>query len=335
LARPPDALAARLSQNATKLAVLFKPPVDATDPTALLEDTKTCAARLVALVDTVPPQLGRTYGAQVRAAGVQLLADLAKQGNSLLPAPLDVVHPITAAVAAHASAAYLQRTGLVWSAADVIAALPMSNAAAVAAHWKTMAPVLDDALSELAQLLEQPRRPDPDSAGQATPTADGEDSEDDEDEDEDEHDDGLLTTREAAVATDGQRLLRVLYVLAKTLVKRVVTPAEALPETLGVLPDDIVQWMDQLATHIGDLSRVFDNLAIALSAPQDPPSVRASALEAGRVGQALVDLADTVPPAVATAMDPARADADHAFIRRMAEELRTIVGRLGPEVVAR
>jgi len=313
--------------------VLFKPPVDATDPTALLEDTKTCAARLVALVDTVPPQLGRTYGAQVRAAGVQLLADLASQGNSLLPAPLDVVHPITAAVAAHSSAAYLQRTGLVWSAADVVAGLPTSNAAAVAAHWKTVAPVLDDALSELAQLLEQPRRPEPGSARQATPTADGD--EEDDDEDSDDEDEGLLTAREAAVASDGQRLLRVLYFLAKTLVKRVVTPAEALPEQLGVLPDDVVQWLDQLAAHIGDLSRVFDNLTIALSAPQDPAAVRAGALEAGRVGQALVDLADTVPPAVAAAMDPARADADRAFIRRMAEELRTVVGRLGPEVVAR
>jgi hypothetical protein len=327
------ALAGQLSHVATQLAVLYKPPVEPTDPAPLLTAANDAAARLVALCDTIPVQLGQTYRRHTRTACELLLAGLVEQASTLLPTPLTLLHPVTAAAA---SAAYLQRTGLVWSVAEQFARLPTHNADAVVALWAATTPVLDDALAELKTLLDQPRAPERPPSPPAH--ADGGDGDGDEDDEEEEEEEDALTAREAALATDGLKLMRVLYLLARTLVSRQVGPlaaaATAAGPDAGPLPDALVQWLDHVAAQVSALSSTLDNLTVALAPPQDGEAVRAAALEGGRTGRALVDLATTAPSAAATAGTDA-VSTEAALVGRLADELRACVARLAPDVVAR
>ena len=318
-----------MSQLATSLSVLFKPPVQPADLQGLLTPANTAVAALVAYAGTISVGLGETYRNQILGRCELLLLALINHANGFLSTPVQVDLPIAAA---HVATPYLARTGLVWDAASAFDALPATNLEAVVAAWKTAAAVLDDAVEELKGVLERPRRPEP--APPAPAAARDQDQEGDQDDSggDDDDDDEYLTAREAAVASDGLRLLRMLYVLSRTIVVKVVTPFTSAAATDLAVPlhETLVSWLDHVAHAVGKLSSAFDNLTIALSPPQDGAGVRAAVADARVLGKDLLDLTAAPPVELAAACT-----AERAWLDRIATEFDALLLRLVPEPVLR
>jgi len=262
-----EIVAARISQGATRFALLQRPPVPDADLRPLVEDLQTSVVALLHLFRVVRPSEGVAYRGELQSACVGLLSGLAALARTVLDKE--------AQVSLEHIPPYLFNTGMIWKAAELFPKLPRTNRHAAMTAWEHRQQMISDAISELEALLKRP-----------IAEADAKDEDE-----EPEEDDMPLRASEHDKVKLGLSLVRLTRLLGRKLATRVIEP---LQEPLDVAT---VEWLDQVVHGMDGNAAAVDDLSVALYPRHDTAEVESGVLDVSRHAQTLLDLAATVPAA--------------------------------------
>jgi len=274
-----EALAARVSQGCTRLAVLLKPPVSAgADLGPLVDDLRACAIALLHVYRVVPVAAeGLAYRGELQAACVALLGGLADLANSSLDK--------AAQVTLHHVSPYLFNTGMVWRAAEAFPGLPRDNKGAAVRVWENRQAMMDDALGELEVLQATPQV--------AVKGEDDEDDDDDDDEEEEEEEEEILLDSERETIKLGISLVKLVKLLGRKITLRVVEPMSPPGGN-----ETAIAWLDRLVNAYEESSRQVDEMSVAMYPRHEQAVIETAAVALGNVAKDLLDLAATTTAVV-------------------------------------
>ncbi|KAI9101269.1 Grap2 and cyclin-D-interacting-domain-containing protein [Phlyctochytrium arcticum] len=237
--------AKNLAHNATKLALLA--PAKSKDTPGICKEMQKCIMHIVATVQSIPVTLGATFQDEIRSTTRSLLTDVANLANSFLTPPRVFTNG--------RQIDYLSSTGLVWKACEIVEEMSLSNSAAVAKVLRTRVTLLDDALRELQETLEDG---DCNDGGW-----DGLLSEEEGGDDEESH---QMTDGEKDLLTKCITFVRAI----KLLLRKTTSSLKSISvvDTAGGSIDfERIQMMDELARLSDTCSRGVDDLVGSADVP--------------------------------------------------------------------
>ncbi|GAA5879707.1 hypothetical protein JCM1840_006834 [Sporobolomyces johnsonii] len=280
------ALLGLLSKESTNLTLALKPPVSGAAVLGTVDKVREALDKVGFLAEQCPREAGA----------------LAKQINWTTQESLENLSHLLSAAAQALSAppasANSTREGVLraakafWAACDRAAKeLPADELEAVRRGWRDTLGLLDDCLDEVAEL----------AAGGGE-----EDDDDEEEEEEDDDDDDGLTTPSQRAALTSQELARIdaarlLLRLSRLLLNRLLTtttptsppPPSPSPSSSSATPAGLTTPAFLAASRplVSQLSALADDLALALSPPQDGTAL-------GEVSRALCGATDRLAGAM-------------------------------------
>ncbi|TPX56249.1 hypothetical protein PhCBS80983_g04645 [Powellomyces hirtus] len=223
-----------LSHNATKLSLIA--PEMSNDTPKVCVEMQTAVLHIAAVVESVPGYLGTTLQDEIRSTTCSLLFDVASLANNFLPTrrTLDT---------GSLNVGYMSSTGLVWKACEIVEKMSLTNGAAVAKKVKNRTALVEDAIEEVEETLEN-------GGGGG-----GEDGWGD-----------LMDQGQSSELTDAEKELAgkclVIMKAAKLLLKKVARtvekdeptpPPQQQDEEAGRMLDELVRLADKTSERVDDL----------------------------------------------------------------------------------
>ncbi|KAJ3036100.1 Cyclin-D1-binding protein 1 [Rhizophlyctis rosea] len=235
-----------LSHTATKLSLTA--PAKSKDAFQCVAQIAQCTRHLVALAHSIPISQGRTLTSRTRSEISSLIYDTAAYSNSLLSSPrtLETDQKIR-------NIGFLPSTGIVWKACDVIQALPSTNAQAVKQRLKGKLELVEDAVSEIEEVLEG----EDEDAGGGWDELMG-------DEEEDEAVADVSANRQPLTESDRNTILKSVVIVkaARMAMKKVLKSLD--DPIIGSIDaqDECAKWGEECSNHVDDLVGTIEDRPI-------------------------------------------------------------------------
>ncbi|KAF9974279.1 hypothetical protein BGZ73_002368 [Actinomortierella ambigua] len=282
------------SNDITRFTIACKPPVDAATALGMTDKLGETCFRLAGYISLVPKE----------SAGLLYRQELLTKSNEIFLATASLLceflgeetetaedareHQEVLALLAEKRVSfetkrgYLIKTGICWEACQIFEQCSRTNQEATRKHWGSMMATLDDALSEVQEMLDE----------------DEEAGHDDDDESGNESDDSddswgettKMTEEEKQTSLKCQSLLKLTKMLLKKLQQRCLecpppthilrnsttTGSERIPESATrheLSKADLARMWDQLYIRAQQILAMADEVASSLYSPQDRPTL--------------------------------------------------------------
>lgn len=297
----------------TKATLACKPPAETKTVIGMIDALAETCFRLAGFVDSIPVRItGQTYKREIQLLANDIFIATAGLLNEFLETKDEKVVQIqqqklniqgslhgldndngnnaggSAATESQAAEAgskkdgYLVKAGIVWEACEIFEKASRSNRQAVAKKWGDMMSTMEDAISEVQEMIDS-----------------NDDKKDDDEEDEGESDDSgnesddswnqeeKMSEEEKQLSVRANAFLKLTRLLFKKLQQRCLdiqpTPVtnilassesgETTSQTTALKPSDLARMWDQLYDRAGGIVALADEIATSLYSPQDQASV--------------------------------------------------------------
>ncbi|KAF9565970.1 hypothetical protein EC968_003969 [Mortierella alpina] len=282
------------------VSLACKPPADPKTVIGMMDALAETSFRLAGFVESIPVKVaGQTYKREVQLLANDIFLATAGLLNEFLDEKVEKVVQIQNEGAnikrtitglneattgagsiegdrASAKDAYLAKTGIVWEACQIFERASRTNREAVAKKWGDMMLTMEDAISEVQEMIDS----NDDKKG-----GDDEDNDSDEDGGSDSDDswneDEKMTEEEKQLSVRANALLKLTKMLFKKLQQRCLD-ASVTPSDVTLKPSDLARMWDQLYDRAKGIVALADEIATSLYSPQDQPSIVALLQELGR-----------------------------------------------------
>ncbi|KAF9947306.1 hypothetical protein BGZ72_010656 [Mortierella alpina] len=283
------------SNDITKVSLACKPPADPKTVIGMMDALAETSFRLAGFVESIPVNVaGQTYKREVQLLANDIFLATAGLLNEFLDEKVEKVVEIQKEGAnfkrtiaglngsaesdgASAKDAYLAKTGIVWEACQIFERASRTNREAVAKKWGDMMLTMEDAISEVQEMIDS-----------NDDKKDGEDEDDNDSDDDDGNDsddswneDVKLTEEEKQLSVRANALMKLTKMLFKKLQQRCLDAAVS-PSDITLKPSDLARMWDQLYDRAKGIVALADEIATSLYSPQDRPSIVAMLQELGR-----------------------------------------------------
>ncbi|KAF9585815.1 hypothetical protein BGW38_000637 [Lunasporangiospora selenospora] len=285
-----------ISNDVTKTVIACKPPADPVAAIGMVDALGESCFRLAGFVDAIPVKTaGQTYKLEIQTIANEIFLGVAVLMNEFLDEPVEKVAQLqqqknftldttpAATTKAPKEAAgidkqYLVKTGIVWEACTALEKASRSNSQAVAKKWDGLVAMLDDAISEVQEMIDS----NDDKDGAAN---DNDDDESGNESDDSWNDDEKLTEKEKQLCIKSNAMLKLTRLLLKKLKQRCLDTAPALSlsastpsptteaESVTFRPSDLARMWDQLHIRAKEVTALSDEIATSLYGPQDQEAV--------------------------------------------------------------
>ncbi|CAO3568067.1 unnamed protein product [Mortierella alpina] len=286
------------SNDITKVSLACKPPADPKTVIGMMDALAETSFRLAGFVESIPVKVaGQTYKREVQTLANDIFLATAGLLNEFLDEKVEKVVQIQKEGASikrtiaglngaagslegegpSSKDAYLAKTGIVWEACQIFERASRTNREAVAKKWGDMMLTMEDAISEVQEMIDSndDKKDGDDEDDNDSDDDDGNDSDDSWNEDE------KMTEEEKQLSVRANALMKLTKMLFKKLQQRCLDAA-VTPSDITLTPSDLARMWDQLYDSAKGIVALADEIATSLYSPQDRPSIVALLQELGR-----------------------------------------------------
>ncbi|KAF9419303.1 hypothetical protein BGZ76_004268 [Entomortierella beljakovae] len=294
-----------LSNDATKATLACKPPAEPKSVIAMVNAFGETCFRLAGFIDSIPVKVaGQTYKREIQSLANDIFFAVAGLMNEFLDIKDEKViqlqqqklavkpisdnnnnnpprssKPAAAAGTDEKDDAYLMKAGIVWEACSNFEKASRSNRQAVAKKWGDIILTLEDASSEVQEMID---------SNDSKKDDEDDDSEDGSGSDSDDswNDDEKMTEEEKQMSVRTNSLLKLTRLLFKKLQQRCLDATPTLTvvpsnsetqetsttpssDTITLKPSDLARMWDQLYDRAQGIVDLGDEVASSLYSPQD------------------------------------------------------------------